>query len=343
MIYSIFHKAIHGGSGQELDDDKNSTMKKKKSEMPSQQSGRFQDSSGASGEKRSDEPTTNKSATQCTVMCVYLTKIAGMCRNVTVTWCKNLINHSLNISVDNPGDKETNYTCKIDLKPWHFWSKKGFKSFTVSGKRVDVFWDLRSAKFSGSPEPNGDYYVALVSDEEVVLLLGDSKKEAYKRTKSRPSLIDAVLICKKENVFGKKCFSTRAKFDERKKEHDIVVENSITGPRDPEMWISIDGIVLIHVRNLQWKFRGNETVIVNKTPVQVFWDVHDWLFSSNGLGHGVFIFKPGAPEYRIDQDFKDGSSSVCSGDSNSGSAYFSTQSVPTSPDFCLFLYAWKLE
>ncbi|XP_042519874.1 uncharacterized protein LOC122093590 [Macadamia integrifolia] len=337
MIYSIFHKAIHGGSGHESLDDNNSSMRKKKADMSAHNPGRSQDPSGASGEKRSDDPTTNKSATQCTVTCVYLTKIAEMTRNVTVTWCKNLINHSLNISVDNPGE-DNHYTCKIDLKPWHFWSKKGFKSFTVSGERVDVFWDLRSAKFSGSPEPNGDYYVALVSDEEVALLLGDNKKEAYKRTKSRPSLIDAVLISKKENVFGKKCFSTRARFDERKKEHDIVVENSITGPRDPEMWISIDGIVLIHVRNLQWKFRGNETVIVNKIPVQVFWDVHDWLFSSNGLGHGVFIFKPGAPEC----DFKDGSSSVCSGDSNTGS-YFSTQSCPTSPDFCLFLYAWKLE
>ncbi|KAJ4981136.1 hypothetical protein NE237_031973 [Protea cynaroides] len=301
----------------------------------------------ASGEKRTKEATTNKSSTQCTVMCVYRTKIAGISRIVNVIWYKNLINNSVNISVDDPGN-ENQYNCKIDLKPWHFWIKKGLKSFTVGEKIVDVFWDLRSAKFSGSPEPTGDYYVALVSDDELVLLLGDGKKEAYKKTKSKPSLIEAVLVCKQENVLGKKSFSTRAKFDERNKEQDIVVENSISGHRDPEMWISIDGIVMIHVRNLQWKFRGNQTVLVNKTPVQVFWDVHDWLFSSHGFGHGTFLFKPSSQEYGSDSD-KEGSK--ISGDSNSccgrgsrsgGSGYLSTQSCSPSPDFCLFLYAWKL-
>ncbi|XP_042485919.1 uncharacterized protein LOC122066165 [Macadamia integrifolia] len=290
----------------------------------------------ASGEKYTDDPITNKSATQCTVMCVYRTKIAGLCRFVTVLWCKNLLNVSVNISVDNPGN-ENPYTCKIDLKPWLFWSKKGFKSFTVGGKRVDVFWDLRSAKFSLSPEPSGDYYVALVSDEEVVLLLGECKNEAYKRTKSRPSSIEAVLMCKKENVIGKKSFITKTKFDEKEKEYEIVVENSISGLKDPEMWISIDGIVLIHIKNLQWKFRGNQTVYVNKIPLQVFWDVHDWLFSSHGLGHGIFLFKPGPQEYVSDVE-KEGSSRSGDGDSTT----YSTQSRSTSPDFCLYLYAWKL-
>ncbi|XP_043691013.1 uncharacterized protein LOC122641778 [Telopea speciosissima] len=310
-------------------------------------SGRSQRSRRASGEKNTDDPTTNKSSTQCTVMCMYQTKIAGLCRIVTVLWCKNLISVSVNISVENPGD-ENPYNCKIDLKPWVFWSKKGFKSFTVGGKRVDVYWDFRSAKFSLSPEPIGDYYVALVSDEEVVLLLGECKNEAYKRTKSKPSSIEAVLMCKKENVLGKKCFCTRAKFDEKEKDYDIVVENSISGPREPEMWISIDGIVLIHVKNLQWKFRGNQTVLVKKTPVQVFWDVHDWLFSSNGLGHGIFLFKPGAQEYVSDLE-KEGSSRSCDGDGDGDgdgesnrSGKFSTQSRSTSPDFCLYLYAWKL-
>ncbi|XP_077236609.1 uncharacterized protein LOC143878193 [Tasmannia lanceolata] len=290
-----------------------------------------------SGEKLTEDTIGNKSG-QCTVACVYQTKLAGLCRNVTVIWSKNLINHSLSIMVENP-NSENHYTCKIDLKPWHFWSKKGFKSFEVDGTRVDVFWDLRSAKLSDGSEPSGDYYVAVVCDEEVVLLLGDCKKEAYRRTKSRPSLIDATLMTKRENVFGKKCYCTRAKFDERRKEHDIVVEHSISGCKDPEMWISIDGIVLIHVTNLQWKFRGNETVLVNRAPVQVFWDVHDWLFGSPGSGHAVFIFKPGALDYGSDDD-RDGSAGGAEGESG----YYSVQSraQPVS-EFCLFLYAWKVE
>ncbi|KAK6918708.1 Protein of unknown function DUF868, plant [Dillenia turbinata] len=285
-----------------------------------------------------EEPIATKAA-QSTVTCVYQTNIASFWRNVTVMWCKNLMNHSLSISVSCP-ETETSSTCKIDLKPWHFWSKKGFKSFDVDGCQVEVFWDLRSAKFSGGPEPCTDYYVALVSDEEVLLLLGDDKKKAYKRTRSRPALVDAVLFYKKEHVFGKKCFSTRAKFDERKRDHDIVVESSTLGPRDPEMWISIDGLVLIHVRNLQWKFRGNQTVSVDKQPVQVFWDVHNWLFAPPGSGPGLFIFKPGNGN-----SLDSGSESYSRAASSRGgdSDYYSTQSYATASDFCLFLYAWKIE
>jgi hypothetical protein len=39
----------------------------------------------------------------------------------------------------------------VELKPWPFWSKKGGKVLDLaSGVRVDVFWDLRSARFTAS-------------------------------------------------------------------------------------------------------------------------------------------------------------------------------------------------
>ncbi|XP_030470666.2 uncharacterized protein LOC115688868 [Syzygium oleosum] len=289
-------------------------------------------------ERITDDPVTIKTA-QSTVTLAYQANIAGYWHNVTIIWCKNLMNHSLSITVDSL-EGDFHYTCKIDLKPWHFWSKKGYKSFEVESNRVDVYWDLRSAKFSGSPEPCMDYYVALVSDEEVVLLLGDYKKKAYKRTKSRPALVDAVLFYKKENVFGRKTFATRAKFDERTKEHEITVESTSFGHKEPEMWINIDGAVAIHVRNLDWKFRGNQNILVNKKPVQVFWDVHDWMFKSPGTGHGLFIFKPGLVEAESDRD---GSSRGANSDSSTASKYYSTRTGSTAPDFCLFLYAWKVE
>ncbi|KAJ9169901.1 hypothetical protein P3X46_018046 [Hevea brasiliensis] len=289
-------------------------------------------------EKIADDPPTNKTP-QSMVTCVYQMHISACWCNVTVLWCKNLMNHSLNLIFNNPDGGEIYYSCKIELKPWLFWSKKGSKSFELEGCHVDVHWDLRSARFSGSPEPSSDYYVALVSEGEVVLMLGDYKKKAYKRTKARPALVDPTLFYKKENVFAKKSFSTRAKFDERKQEHEIVVESSTTGPKDPEMWISVDGIVVIHVKNLQWKFRGNQSVMVDKQQVQVLWDVHDWLFNSPGAGHGLFIFKPGAPEPDDDQDC---SPHGTGSDASDMSKYFSTRSNAT-PEFCLFLYAWKME
>lgn len=83
-----------------------------------------------------------------------------------------MISQSLYIMVENPYD-EDHFMCKIDLKTWQFWEKKGLKSFKVDEKHIDVFWDLRSVKFSSSQEPASDYYIALFSEEEVVLLLGD--------------------------------------------------------------------------------------------------------------------------------------------------------------------------
>ncbi|CAN6277880.1 unnamed protein product [Urochloa humidicola] len=284
----------------------------------------------------------DSAAAQCSTVSVYLAKIGGAARLVTAVWNKNLINQSFTISIDRPSagaaaDGDGPATHKVELKPWPFWIKKGSKALDVGGgERVDVFWDLRGAKFAaaaggggGSPEPAAGYYVAVVSGDEVVLLLGDGKKDAYKRTRSRPSLEDAVLVCRRESVFGRRSFAARARLDARRggKEHDIVVECSPAaaggGGRDPEMWVTVDGFVLLHVKNLQWKFRGNETVLVDNAPVQVIWDVHDWLFAGPG-SQAAFVFKPGAPP-EIKED------SGGNGIQSEGN------------DFCFFLQAWRTE
>ena len=290
-------------------------------------------------EKITEDHLSSKSA-QSTVTCIYQANVAGCWRNVTFLWCKNLMNHSLNLTIDGIG-AEFHYNCKIDVKPWHFWSKKGYKTFDVDGHQVEVYWDLRSAKFSGSPEPSSDFYVALVSDDEVVLLLGDYKKKAYKRTKSKPAFVEAMLLVKKENVFAKKSFSTKARFDGKRKDSEIVVESSTYGPGDPEMWISIDGIVAIHVKNLQWKFRGNQTVVVNKQTLQVFWDVHDWLFNGPCHGPGLFMFKPGPPEAEGSE--KEVSSQEFDSDGESSGFHSTLSTNPSGLDFCLVLCAYKLE
>ncbi|XP_008793736.2 uncharacterized protein LOC103709963 [Phoenix dactylifera] len=302
------------------------------------------------GEPMADDPTSiaaTKSG-QSIVTSVYRTKIAGHCRLITVTWCKDVLVHGLSVSVEERSDSvdETNInintnqhmSCKVELRPWYFWRKHGSKRFHVEGKPVDVFWDLKSAKFSGEPEPQSNYYVAVVSDEEVVLLLGDLNTEAYRRTGSRPATIDATLVSRKEHVFGRRRFATRAKFSEKGKLHEILIEcssdgsgSSIGGNMDPEMVIKIDGHVAIHVRHLQWKFRGNQSVTVNKARVEVYWDVHDWIFSP-GPRHALFIFKP-SPLLRSSAPT---SSSLSSFDGKNAT-------VDGSSGFCLFLYACKLE
>uniref|UniRef100_A0A6N2L2B5 Kinesin motor domain-containing protein n=1 Tax=Salix viminalis TaxID=40686 RepID=A0A6N2L2B5_SALVM len=291
----------------------------------------------SSTEKETEEQTTNKSP-QISVTYIYTVELAELCSNVTVTWSKNVMNCSLSISVENPLD-ENHYTCKIDIKTWQFWGKKGLKSFEVDGKRVDVYWDFRQAKFSNHAEPLSDYYVALVYNEEVVLLLGDMKMDALKRTKRRPSLTEPILLCKKENVYGKRSFCAKAMFQKDKTEHDLVIEYSLSGLGDPEMGIAVDGFEVIRVMNLNWRFRGNENVKVNDVEVQIFWDVHDWLFSGSSTSHGLFILKPAAQE---GGDDKVGDGRHCRG--NDGGMYDSPKERSSStPEFFHVINAWKYE
>jgi hypothetical protein len=296
----------------------------------------------SAGEKLPDAPAaaTTRSG-QSAVTLIYRAGIAGQNRLVTVTWCRNLLTHGMSVSIEGSAGSGRDYygeavtgsssksssttACKVEMQPWHFWRKYGAKQFQVDGKAIDVVWDLRSARFSDEPEPLSDYYVAVVSDEEVVLLLGNLKKDAFRRTGSRPSLQDAVLVCKKEHVFSKKRFLSKARFHERGKLHDISIEcssSNLNGGIDVDMVIKIDGCVNVLVRHLQWKFRGNECILINQLKVQVYWDAHDWLFGT-GMRHALFIFKPEPPSL----------SSLTSAD-------FNTDEYS---DFCLFLYAWKVE
>ncbi|GAA0138612.1 hypothetical protein LIER_00323 [Lithospermum erythrorhizon] len=319
----------------------------------------------SSGEKLTDDVAAVSRSGQSVLMSMYRTKMADGFRLITVTWCRNLLLHGLSVAVggiDGGGDGQ--YTCKVELKPWYFWRKQGSKRFVVEGMVVDVFWDLKAAKFNGETEPSSEYYVAVICDEEVVLLLGDMKKDAYRKTGCRPALVDPVLVSRKEHIFGKKRFVSRVKFDGKGKFHEISIEcknkggsigssqcnNSSENGTDPEMEIKIDGHLLIHVKHLQWKFRGNEAIHISKARIEVYWDVHDWLFSP-GLRHGLFIFKP---------SFSPTSHTSLSTSSSSPTSSLSSASTPLSSqtgssgsveglnangasEFCLFLYAWKIE
>ncbi|KAL8046249.1 hypothetical protein ABFX02_08G165300 [Erythranthe guttata] len=298
----------------------------------------------------SDDPAStnnNNKPAHNFVTCIHKVKLGETICHVTVTWAKTLISHTLYITVENPLD-ENHYTCKIDLKTWQFWGKKGLKTFRVAEKRVDVFWDLRSAKFATSPEPNSDYYVAMVSDQEVVLLLGDQKNEALRRTKSRPSLQDSSLVHKKEIVFARKCFCTKTTLGKSKKEHSIIIESALCGPYDPEMWISVDGMESIRVPNLHWRFRGNETIVVDDFPVQILWDVHDWLYNGTHSGVGIFVFRRGVNEGEFEsahlEEDEDFGGSFCGGGGGGGGVVGGEEDGGSSSmGFCHFLYAWMTE
>ncbi|KAE8716571.1 putative GDSL-like Lipase/Acylhydrolase superfamily protein [Hibiscus syriacus] len=245
-----------------------------------------------------DEPINVGRSGQSVFESVYRTKLAGECRLIAVTWCRNLLLRGLSVSIQGL-DGDEHCRCKVELKPWCFWRKQGSKHFIVDGTTVYVVWDLKAAKFNGETEPQSDYYVVIVG----------------------------------EHIFGKRKFTTRVKFNDKGTFHDVSVECNSDGV-NPVLEIRVDGKLAVKVKHLQWNFRGNESINVGKNGLQVFWDVHDWLFGSAPRPrHGLFIFNPipSSPP----------SSSLSNQEHDSASGDFGY--AMDSSKFCLFLYAWKVE
>ncbi|KAG7581773.1 hypothetical protein ISN44_As08g014160 [Arabidopsis suecica] len=274
------------------------------------------------------------------VSLLYVVEIAKTTQNVDVTWSKTMSSHSLTIKIENLKDEQQNHQqpVKIDLSGSSFWAKKGLKSLEANGARVDVYWDFRQAKFSNFPEPSSGFYVSLVSQNATILTIGDLKNEALKRTKKNPSATEAALVSKQEHVHGKRVFYTRTAFGggESRRENEVVIETSLSGPSDPEMWITVDGVPAIRIMNLNWRFRGNEVVTVSDgVSLEIFWDVHDWLFETSGSSSGLFVFKPKAGFESKSLSFNGGY-----GDGEGEDHY--VEDDDSSPKYCHVLYAVKV-
>ncbi|CAH8260308.1 unnamed protein product [Arabidopsis lyrata] len=274
------------------------------------------------------------------VSLLYVVEIAKTTQNVDVTWSKTMSSHSLTIKIENLKDEQHNHhqPVKIDLSGSSFWAKKGLKSLEANGARVDVYWDFRQAKFSNFPEPSSGFYVSLVSQNATILTMGDLKNEALKRTKKNPSATEAALVSKQEHVHGKRVFYTRTAFGggESRRENEVVIETSLSGPSDPEMWITVDGVPAIRIMNLNWRFRGNEVLTVSDgVSLEIFWDVHDWLFETSGSSSGLFVFKPKA-------GFESKSLSFNGGYGDGEGEDHDVEDDDSSPKYCHVLYAVKV-
>lgn len=252
------------------------------------------------------------------VTCVYTAQLSGRSCAIIITWSKHRMGHGLSIGVDASGNRPL---CKVDIKPWMFSNKKGSKRTEAEHSKVDVFWDLSKAKSGSGPEPAEGFYIAVLFDFQIVLLLGDLIKEAYLRTNSVPLPSNAVFVARREHIFGKKIYSTRAPFCYNGGFHDIAI-----GLKDGCLEIWIDGKRAMQVKRFLWKFRGNQRIVVDGLPVEVFWDAHDWLFDAS-VGNAVFMFQS---RDSAERPWIRSSSQMLAG-----------SELPSALGFSLILYAWK--
>ncbi|KAL6548392.1 hypothetical protein OROGR_008813 [Orobanche gracilis] len=276
---------------------------------------------------------------QNSVTCIYKCKIFSKSCLVTIIWSKNLMGQCLSVEIDD--DASHKCLCKVDVKPSLFSKRKGSKCLEINtSKKIEVFWDLSLAKFGSGPEPLDGYYISIVFNKEMVLLVGDLKKEAFKKTGAVASLYGSALVSKKEHISGKGVYGTKTQFCSNGRIHDVKIECDVSWNDDPCLVVRVDSKPVMQIKHLHWKFRGNYTISVDGLPVEVFWDVRNWLFGSN-LGNAVFLFRSSlSPEKTW------GGQSVCDLTpvlSWSCSGSFREGADLPGLDFYLFLYAWRNE
>nr|GFB70387.1 hypothetical protein [Tanacetum cinerariifolium] len=127
---------------------------------------------------------------------------------ITLTWSKNLMmGQTLSAEI---GDANNHCLCKVEIKPWLFSKRRGFKNLEVGSKFIDIYWDLSYAKFGSSPEPIEGFYFAIANAQ----------------------------------------------------------------------------FILLHYHS----YLVNYTILVDGLPVEVYWDIHSWLFEKL-MGNAVFLFK----------------------------------------------------
>ena len=101
---------------------------------------------------------------------------------------------------------------------------------------------------------------------------------------------NVIFITKKEHIFGKKLYGTKAQFRDNDQNHNLSIECNTIDANNPFLTIHIDSKMVMQVKHLQWKFRGNQTILINRLLVDVFWNVHNWLFGLT-IGNAIFIFQ----------------------------------------------------
>ncbi|KAJ9171975.1 hypothetical protein P3X46_015268 [Hevea brasiliensis] len=209
---------------------------------------------GESGVQVADSLSSNTAkAEQNLVTCVYQCKLRGRSCLITVTWSKNLMSQGLSVVIDY---STYHCLCKVDIKTWLFSKRKGCKNLRVDSSKIDIYWYLSNAKFGSGPEPSEGFYLAIAFNQEMVLLLGDMKKEAYKKIDNASVNSHVIFIAKKEHIFGKKFHGAKAQFCDKGQMHNVTIECDTVDLKDPCLVIRIDRKMVMQVKRLKWKFRA---------------------------------------------------------------------------------------
>ncbi|RDY13340.1 hypothetical protein CR513_01755, partial [Mucuna pruriens] len=207
---------------------------------------------------------------------------------VSLTWSRSMVGRSLHIQLhQHPFDSPPfpSLSFNLYIRPFLFWKKHGAKKLASN---THLLWNFSKAKFGSGPEPISGFYVALVVNKHMTLLVGDATKDAYSKSKAHEPNSRQLLVLQKEHVFADRVYATRATFGGKTREIQIDC-----GYRDhSRLCFSVDGEKVLQIKRLKWKFRGNERIEVDGVHVRISWDLYNWLFhKDNAHAHAIFMFK----------------------------------------------------
>ncbi|CAL9775828.1 unnamed protein product [Musa acuminata subsp. burmannicoides] len=200
-----------------------------------------------------------------------------------VTWSRNQAGASLSVTVEDGSSASSKLLRK----------KKGSLSFASGGgSAIALHWDVSAATYASGPEPTKDFYVVVVADAELVLLLGDRWGEFVKKLDGGLPVAEFRMVGRTEQVRGPGAYSTRAQLGDGGEEHEIeiVCRGDERDAEGSELHVAIDKERLVSVERLQWNFRGSKTILVDGSTVDVMWDMHDWWFSG-ASPCALFVFR----------------------------------------------------
>lgn len=259
---------------------------------------------------------------QNAVTCLYRTILSTQRQlDIRVTWFKNASGtqgQGLTINFGNESSSSPSF--KLNTNSGLFRKKKGSKSLEHADSKVEVFWDLSSAKYQMGPEPVDGYYLLIKVDSEIGLILGDMAEEAISLKKfikngsttsttahHHNRVAKFSLVSRQEHFSGNTMYSTKAQFCDTGTAHDILIRCGCDSDSDsnshakekglikrhPVLSVCVDKKTVIRVKRLQWNFRGNQTIFLDGLLVDLMWDVHDWFFNPGGgsSGYAVFMFR----------------------------------------------------
>lgn len=273
-------------------------------------------------------------APQNLVTCIYQCKLLGKTCFVVLSWSKNLMGYCLGVEINDLGG---HCVCRVDVKPSLFYKRKGSKCFEVNSAKIDIYWDLSLAKYGSGSQPVKGFYVGVVCKGEMVLLVGDMRKEAIKKANAVPSLFGSMFVSKREHIFGKRVYKTRVQFSDNGQVHHLAIECETIGVNDPRLVVRLDSKIVMQVKHLRWTFRGNQTILVDGLPVEVFWDVYNWLFGTT-FGSAIFMFQTCPRTEKLWA-----SQTLDPSEPPWPCLQSSRESKSSDPGFALTLYAWKNE